>query len=62
MQRNLSKPICHMWQCRLGCPHGYMHPKDEIETPMCVTLQWGATTITFPGPVELDYPTVICAL
>ena len=43
----------------MGCPHGYRHPKEEINTPMDVALQWGATTITLPGPVDLG--TVISA-
>lgn len=58
----MSKPICHMWWCRLGYPHGYMHPEEEISTTIDVTLQWRATTITFPGSVELEYSTIICAL
>lgn len=59
---------CFCWLPQAGkwretcCPHGYMHPKEEIDTPMDMTLQWGATIITFPGPVELEYPTVIPAL
>ena len=58
MQRNLTKPTCHMWLCRLGCPHAYMHPKDT-NTPKEVTLQWGTTTITCLGPVELELSTVL---
>lgn len=56
-----------MQWCRLGCLHGYMHPKEETDTPKApyngeITPSPSQASVVQLLPVELVCFTVINAL